>query len=80
MSKVAFIIAIILCIALLYFGHPWIALVSFAGPTLAWVLTILGISGAGILTFLSARGAIPIVAGIGFLFTILLSIYSLVIK
>jgi len=72
----AFIIATLFGVVFILFGHPWLALVSFCGPTLAWVLSILGVSGAGILTVLSGGGAFPIVAGIGFLITMALAIYS----
>jgi len=76
MPKVAFVIAAVLALFLIIGGQPWLALVAFVGPVLAWGLTILGISGAGILTVLSGGGTFPMVAGVGFLITFALAIYS----
>jgi len=76
MPVVAFIVAAVIALLLIIGGQPWLALVAFAGPTLAWILTVLGISGAGILTALSGGGAFPMVAGIGFLITLALAVYS----
>jgi len=76
MPVLAFVIAGALALLLIFWGHPWLALVSFAGPILAWILSILGISGAVILTALSGGGAFPMVAGIGFIVTLALAIYS----
>jgi len=72
----AFFIGIIFASLLIYFGHPWEALVAISGPVLAWIISILGISAAGILSFLSGGGSIPIVAGIGFIVTVVLAIIS----
>jgi len=76
MPVVAFVVAAVTALLLIIGGQPWLALVAFAGPTLAWILTILGISGAGILTVLSGGGAFPMVAGVGFIITLALAIYS----
>ena len=73
---VAFGIGIVLCLGLLFLGHPWIALVAMVGPFLAWSLSILGVTGAAIMTYLSGGGSIPIVAGVFFLITIALAIAS----
>ncbi len=69
-------IGVILCGTLIYFGKPWVGLVALAGPVMAWVLAIASISGATILTFLSGKGSLPIVAVVGFLITAFLAAYS----
>jgi hypothetical protein len=73
---IALAIGIVLSLILVIFGHPWIALVALVGPVLAVVLSVAGISGAVILSTLSGGGTIPIVAGVGFIVTIALTIYS----
>lgn len=76
MPILAFVIAGVLGVLLIIGGQPWLALVAVAGPTLAWVFTLLGVTGATILTGLSGGGAFPMVAGVGFIVTIALAIYS----
>ena len=73
---IAFGVATVLAILIFVFGEPWVALVAFVGPVLAWVLSLLGVTAAGILTALSGGGAFPMVAGIGFIITIALAIAS----
>lgn len=73
----AVIIGVILAILSVAFGNPWMALVAIVGPVLAVLLSLLGVSGAVILSWLSGGGAIPLVAGVGFIVFIALSIYSL---
>lgn len=73
----AFAIAATLAIVALVFGHPWLGLVAFVGPIMAWVLSIVGISGAVIISTLSGGGAVPIVAGVGIITWIALAIYSI---
>jgi len=74
---IAFTVAIILAILTWQFGkNPWLALVAIAGPLLAWGLSILGVSGAVIFTWLSGGKSVPIVAMVGFLIFFALSFYS----
>ena len=68
----AFVIAVILAILLIIGGQPCLALVAFVGPVLAWILTI----AAGVLTAVSGGGSFPMVAGVGFIVTLALAIYS----
>ncbi len=70
--KIAFTIGLILLGLFWYFDQLWIGIVAFFGPTLAIILSILGVTGAGIMTFLSFKGKLPIVAGVGFLITFFL--------
>ncbi len=72
----AFVIAVILAILLIIGGQPCLALVAFVGPVLAWILTILGVTAAGVLTAVSGGGSFPMVAGVGFIVTLALAIYS----
>ena len=74
-----FSIALVLSVMILLLGEPWTALVAFVGPVLAWTLSLLGVSAAGILTFLSGGGNFPLVAGVGFLITLSLAAVSLFI-
>jgi len=69
-------IAVVLSVVIFIFGEPWVALVAFVGPALAWILSLLGVTAAGILTTMSGGGTFPMVAGIGFLITISLAIAS----
>jgi len=73
---IAFGIAAILAVLIFIFGEPWVALVAFVGPILAWSLSLLGVTAATILTTISGGGHFPMVAGIGFIITIVLAIAS----
>lgn len=70
------VIAVILGILLILSGRPWIALVALLGPVGAWIASILGVSGAAIMTFLSGGGSFQAVAGIIFIIAIALGIAS----
>lgn len=69
---IAFIVGLILLVIFWYFDQLWIGIVAVTGPTLAVILSILGVTGAGIMTFLSFKGRLPIVAVVGFLITFVL--------
>ena len=73
---IAFGVATVLAILIFVFGEPWLALVAFVGPVLAWVLSLLGVTASGILTTISGGGSFPMVAGIGFIVTIVLAVSS----
>ncbi len=79
MSVLAAVIGIVLGVVLIINGRPWIALVAMFGPIGAWVVSILGLSGAGLMTFLSGGGAFPAVAGIIFIIAIVLGIASFIV-
>lgn len=68
------------CAVFIYFGKPWIALVAIAGPVMALVLTVTGVSGAVIFTWLSAGKQLPIVTVVGFLITAFLAAYSFLVE
>ncbi|TXI30118.1 MAG: hypothetical protein E6Q60_02320 [Nitrosomonas oligotropha] len=69
---IAGIIGLILFGIFWYFDQLWIGIVAVTGPTLAVILSALGVTGAGIMTFLSFKGKLPIVAVVGFLITFVL--------
>ncbi len=75
---VGIVIAVILGLIFIFSGRPWIGLVALLGPVGAWVASILGVSGAAIMTFLSGGSAFPAVAGIIFIIAIALGIASFV--
>jgi len=73
---ISFGVAIVLAICIFVFGEPWVALVAFVGPVLAWAFSLMGVTAAGILTAISGGGSFPMVAGIGFIVTIVLAVAS----
>ena len=78
--KISLTVGAVLFGVLIYYGEPWIALVAIAGPIMALVLMVTGVSGAVIFTWLSAGKQLPILTVVGFLITAALAAYSFLIK